>query len=79
MNALLPMEAAMAVWTDHGLTNYQPSRVSSVALLWETLKLWRRRAHERDQLARMDERSLHDIGLSRSAIYAELQKPFWRE
>jgi uncharacterized protein YjiS (DUF1127 family) len=67
----------MAVWTDHGLTNYQPSG-SSLALLWETLKLWRRRAEEREELARMDERSLHDIGLSRSAVYAELHKPFWR-
>jgi len=46
--------------------------------LWETLKLWRRRAEEREELARMDERSLHDIGLSRSAVYAELHKPFWR-
>jgi uncharacterized protein YjiS (DUF1127 family) len=71
------MEAAMAVWTDYGLRNYQPSWFS-LALLWETLKLWRRRALERDQLARMDERALHDIGLSRSAVYAELQKPFWR-
>jgi len=68
----------MAVTTDHGLTYYHPSR-SSLAQLWATLKLWRRRALERDQLARLDERALHDIGLSRGAIYAELQKPFWRE
>lgn len=68
----------MAVLTDHGLTNYQPSSFS-LALLWETLKLWRRRAQERNELARMDERALHDIGLSRGAIYAELHKPFWRE
>ena len=68
----------MAVWTDHGLTISQPSRFSSLALLWETLKLWRRRAQERNELARMDERTLHDIGLSRGAIYAELHKPFWR-
>jgi uncharacterized protein YjiS (DUF1127 family) len=47
--------------------------------LWATLKGWHRRARERDQLARMDERELHDLGLSRSAIYAELQKPFWRK
>ena len=67
----------MAVWTDHGLTNYQPSSFS-LAPLWETFRLWRQRARERDELARMDERTLHDIGLSRSAIYAELQKPFWR-
>jgi uncharacterized protein YjiS (DUF1127 family) len=78
MNPLFPTEAAMAVLTDHGLTNYQPSSFS-LALLWETLKLWRRRAQERDELARMDERALHDIGLSRGAIYAELHKPFWRE
>jgi uncharacterized protein YjiS (DUF1127 family) len=71
------MEAVMAVWTDYGLTKYQSSG-SPLALLWETLKLWRRRAQERNELARMDERTLHDIGLSRSAVYAELHKPFWR-
>jgi uncharacterized protein YjiS (DUF1127 family) len=72
------MEAAMAAITDHGLTNSQPL-THVLRDFWATLKRWRRRAQERDQLAHMDERTLHDIGLSRSLIYAELQKPFWRE
>jgi uncharacterized protein YjiS (DUF1127 family) len=46
--------------------------------LWATLRRWHRCARERDELARMSERELHDLGLSPSAIYTELQKPFWR-
>jgi uncharacterized protein YjiS (DUF1127 family) len=47
--------------------------------LWATLRLWRRRGLERDELALLDGRSLHDLGLSSSTIFAELQKPFWQE
>ncbi len=66
----------------HPLTNYQPvtrSRpVPLLARLGATLRLWRKRWREREQLARLGERELRDIGLSRSAIYDELRKPFWR-
>ncbi len=44
----------------------------------ERVRLWRRRWREREQLARLTERDLHDLGLSRTDIYAELRKPFWR-
>jgi uncharacterized protein YjiS (DUF1127 family) len=49
-----------------------------VSRLVAQLRLWRRRARERSQLARLGERDLHDIGMSRGTVYAELQKPFWR-
>jgi len=70
----------MAYIAHHTLINSQPSRRSSrlVARLRATLRQWRRRIEERDELARLDERSLHDIGLSRASVYAELRKPFWR-
>ena len=66
----------MAYITLHQVTNYQPSSI--VRGLVAQLRLWRRRARERSQLARLSERDLHDIGMSRGTVYAELQKPFWR-
>jgi len=44
----------------------------------ETLRTWRKRSRERGELARMNEYQLHDIGLSRSLITAEIEKPFWQ-
>jgi uncharacterized protein YjiS (DUF1127 family) len=44
-----------------------------------TLREWRRRARERDELARLDERALLDIGLSRADAEFLANKPFWRE
>jgi uncharacterized protein YjiS (DUF1127 family) len=44
-----------------------------------TLQLWRRRMRERDYLARMDDRLLKDIGLTRAEALRLSDKPFWRE
>jgi len=43
-----------------------------------TLHLWRPRYRDRRELARWTEPDLHDIGVSRSDIAHELEKPFWR-
>ena len=48
------------------------------ASVGETLHLWRRRYRDRRELARWTEDDLHDIGVSRSDIEHELEKPFWR-
>jgi uncharacterized protein YjiS (DUF1127 family) len=69
----------MAYIVHHPLTNSQPFRFGFVKRLVERLATWRRRSVERDQLARLDDRELRDIGVSRSLIYWELAKPFWRE
>ena len=66
----------MAYLTLHRVTNYQSTSV--VSQLVAQLRLWRRRARERSQLAQLSERDLHDIGMSRGTVYTELQKPFWR-
>lgn len=39
---------------------------------------WRRRRRERASLARLDDRLLADIGLSRVDQDRECNKPFWR-
>ena len=39
---------------------------------------WRDRSRQRRTLMRLDDRLLHDIGLSRSDVDREASKPFWR-
>ena len=48
------------------------------ASVGETLHLWRQRYRARRELAGWTEDDLHDIGVSRSDIAHELEKPFWR-
>lgn len=61
------------------LTYYQGSTLPSLGSLVRLLRVWRRRIRERRELARLGDRELHDIGTSRSLIYSEISKPFWRE
>lgn len=42
------------------------------------LGTWRRRAHERRELATLDQRTIRDLGLSPGDIQFEANKPFWR-
>ncbi|MGD9614194.1 MAG: DUF1127 domain-containing protein [Alphaproteobacteria bacterium] len=44
-----------------------------------TLNLWRERSRARQDLARLDERMLADIGLTPSDRNLLVNKPFWRE
>jgi uncharacterized protein YjiS (DUF1127 family) len=44
-----------------------------------TLREWRRRAHDRSELARLDHRMLRDIGLTEADAEYLSSKPFWRE
>lgn len=46
--------------------------------LRSTLALWRDRARQRRCLARLDDRLLRDIGLTRRDAEHEAAKPFWR-
>ncbi|WP_334364451.1 MULTISPECIES: DUF1127 domain-containing protein [unclassified Bradyrhizobium] len=43
------------------------------------MRIWRRRARVRHQLAAMSDRELQDIGTSWSEVAAEAAKPFWRK
>ena len=45
----------------------------------ETVRVWRRRMRERDQLSRLDDRMLKDIGMTRTEAIRLSSKPFWRE
>ena len=43
-----------------------------------TLREWRQRSRDRNQLASFDDRMLRDIGLTRGDVFREINKPFWR-
>ena len=49
-----------------------------LARVMEMLTLWRERSAQRQALASLSEYQLHDIGLSRSQVFHEIEKPFWR-
>jgi uncharacterized protein YjiS (DUF1127 family) len=44
-----------------------------------TLRQWRRRAKERQQLAGLSDLMLQDIGITRGDAEFLASKPFWRE
>jgi uncharacterized protein YjiS (DUF1127 family) len=44
-----------------------------------TVRTWRQRAREREELARTSLADLHDIGVSSTDRWTEIHKPFWRE
>jgi uncharacterized protein YjiS (DUF1127 family) len=44
-----------------------------------TLREWHRRAHDRAELAKLDDRMLRDIGLTQADAVFLSSKPFWRE
>ncbi len=43
------------------------------------LREWRRRARDRAELAKLDDRMLRDIGMTRGDAEFLSNKPFWRE
>jgi uncharacterized protein YjiS (DUF1127 family) len=53
-------------------------RPGILSFILETLTTWHDRAVQRRTLGGMSEYQLHDIGLSRSSISYEIEKPFWR-
>ncbi|MBS0539399.1 MAG: DUF1127 domain-containing protein [Proteobacteria bacterium] len=44
----------------------------------QILGTWRQRTRERRELALLDARSLHDLGLNAGSVQFEINKPFWR-
>ena len=44
----------------------------------DTVRLWQDRARGREELLRLGEHELRDIGITRVQAEAEANKPFWR-
>ena len=66
----------MSTYTHESMTNHHVPGIWTQ--LRETLRVWRQRYQERQELARWTDRDLHDVGLSWSDIANEVDKPFWR-
>jgi uncharacterized protein YjiS (DUF1127 family) len=45
----------------------------------QILATWRQRAHDRRELARLDARSIRDLGLSPGDVQFEVNKAFWQD
>lgn len=56
-------------------TRQAPSVLSRVR---DTVRIWRRRARERQRLAELSDYELRDFGASSVDRFHELSKPFWR-
>ena len=53
--------------------------LSAVAgALAQSFQEWRERVRQRHALARLDDRLLRDMGLSRADVEQEVGKPFWQ-
>ncbi|KJC33514.1 hypothetical protein UP10_27790 [Bradyrhizobium sp. LTSPM299] len=66
----------MSIFTHESMTNHHASGVLNQ--VGETLHVWWDRYERRRELAHWSDRDLHDIGMSRSDIVFEIDKPFWR-
>ena len=51
----------------------------AVIRLRARLSEWRQVSRSRAELAKLDERMLRDIGLTRVDVWREINKPFWRK
>ena len=54
------------------------TRLDPVAAAWRMIARWIERRRQRDALARLDDRALRDIGITRAEAARECEKPFWR-
>ncbi len=66
----------MSACTTEMMTNHHPYGLFGRA--GELLHIWRRRYHERSELAAWTDRDLNDVGLSWDDVAQEVEKPFWR-
>lgn len=67
----------MAIAACHQMTTSLPATLFT--RIAERFGVWRRRRQERAELARLEDRDLRDLGLSRAVLEFELRKPFWRD
>ncbi|MFZ6048516.1 DUF1127 domain-containing protein [Pseudomonas sp. CR3202] len=56
-----------------------PHQESWFAAAWHRIRRWEQLAYEREQLARMSDAMLKDIGLSRADVMEESERHFWED
>lgn len=64
---------------DSGLNVLDDGKTSAgwVRRGWARLQRWQQLRHERQQLWRLSDAALKDIGLSRADVEREASRPFW--
>lgn len=60
-----------------GLGDMQLSRTLGWRRLLKRLRRWQQLRHERQQLWRLSDATLKDIGLTRADVEREASRPFW--
>jgi uncharacterized protein YjiS (DUF1127 family) len=65
-------------WVPHRAKTRGIAPLTAIRRLVLTFQEWRRRARSRQELSKLSDHMLKDIGLSREAADREAAKPFWR-
>ncbi|HUN42191.1 MAG TPA: DUF1127 domain-containing protein [Acetobacteraceae bacterium] len=55
-----------------------PSGVALFSRIGRTLRVWRRRMREREEMARLSDRELRDMRASHADVWRETNQWFWR-
>ena len=66
----------MSIYSHQPMINHHGS--GFWAQVEEIIHTWRERMRNRRELAQWTDRDLHDVGMSRSDVMFETEKPFWR-
>lgn len=65
--------------TDFTYTNVNvPQAPGALQIVADAFRTWRQRTRERNQLALLSLRDVHDLGLTEQQVQYEINKPFWR-
>jgi len=59
-------------------TRFVRTMDSGLSTVVDSLLTWQRRHKDRMHLMALDDRLLHDIGISLADVEREVSKPFWR-
>jgi uncharacterized protein YjiS (DUF1127 family) len=70
--------SASAAGTSNWLRRVLIALASGRARAARIIGLWRHRMRMRAELRELDERTLHDLGVSRAEVQDEVDKWFWR-
>lgn len=69
--------AYMTAGTNGSAFMHKRGRGGVVSAIVTTLLTWQDRLRQRQSLRELDDRSLSDMGISRSDVEYEVSKPFW--
>ena len=75
----LALRAAGALFAAPQWSIAQKGATTAAGRVLAILREWRRRARARADLAALDDRTLADIGISRTEAEFLANKPFWRK